>query len=273
MPMDNKVLRNVIKLILESDDDEEEVEFTKDDGERATKSSGRVPRGAHEYRTATGEIVTIPDYSNPPKMSLPYKWSDESSSSQTTAGSQTVEQDVLAKTVVDDMKSSSDKQRSTKYNIQQSQVGERFDPIEPEKRKQHAGIDITRLVGPTEGVTVVAAQGGTIIKVVTGKTNDRTPAGGYGNQVIIKHADGSGARYGHLAAVYFTEGTPNNPATINAKAALGIAGNTGKSTGPHLHFEYITGFDENNNPLGTVDPATFFRKAGVYYPLQPEVKV
>lgn len=273
MAIDNKVLRNVIKLILETDEvDDEEVEFTTDDGKRATKSSGRVPRGPHEYRTATGEIVTIPDYANPPKMSSPFKWSDDAGESgQTAQGTTTArEEAVRSDKVISSMISSGNKRISKKYNLQQSQAGDRPDPATTSTKSYHAGIDIVRMTGETAGIEVVAAMGGTVVKVVTGQSNDLLK-GGYGNQIVIKHDDGTGTRYGHLSIVIPTMGTPNNPTKVNAGSTIGYAGDTGKSTGPHLHFEHITGFDRNNEPNGTKDPDSLLRTSGVFYPLMAEI--
>ena len=56
--------------------------------------------------------------------------------------------------------------------------------------------------------------------------------GGYGNYVVIQHANGSQSLYGHL-----TTPTVSSGQTVSQGQVIGLSGNSGKSTGPHLHFE------------------------------------
>ena len=58
------------------------------------------------------------------------------------------------------------------------------------------------------------------------------PMGGYGNMVEIDHGGGLTTRYGHLAEILVEEGQD-----VPAGAPLGRLGSTGRSTGPHLHYE------------------------------------
>lgn len=57
-------------------------------------------------------------------------------------------------------------------------------------------------------------------------------AGGYGNYVVIRHDNGLETVYGHLSKILVRENQP-----LRAGDILGLGGNTGRSTGPHLHFE------------------------------------
>jgi murein DD-endopeptidase MepM/ murein hydrolase activator NlpD len=57
-------------------------------------------------------------------------------------------------------------------------------------------------------------------------------SGGYGYMVEIRHAAGLTTRYGHLSAILVEKG-----ATVSAGTPVGRVGNTGRSTGPHLHYE------------------------------------
>jgi len=85
----------------------------------------------------------------------------------------------------------------------------------------HAGIDIANGIG----TAIRAAKGGTVI--VSG-FND----GGYGNWVIIDHGGGFSTLYGHMNRRRVSEGQ-----TVKQGDLIGDMGNTGNSTGPHLHFE------------------------------------
>lgn len=85
------------------------------------------------------------------------------------------------------------------------------------------GVDLaTRL-----GAPVMAAASGKVIVALTGGWN-----GGYGNYVVVSHPNGTQTLYGHLLDVTTTVG-----ASVAQGEVIGHLGNTGKSTGPHLHFE------------------------------------
>lgn len=56
----------------------------------------------------------------------------------------------------------------------------------------------------------------------------------FGGLVVIDHKDGTYSLYGHLKEVWVKEGQH-----VNINDPIGLVGNTGMSTGPHLHFEYI----------------------------------
>ncbi len=57
---------------------------------------------------------------------------------------------------------------------------------------------------------------------------------GYGNQIVIDHGGGRKSRYGHLSKFYVAKGE-----VVAKGEAIAAMGSTGRSTGPHLHFEYI----------------------------------
>lgn len=93
----------------------------------------------------------------------------------------------------------------------------------------HRGIDI----GAATGTPIYASASGEVSIVKTGcKVGQRRCGGGYGNMAIIEHPNGTKTLYGHMSKLSTKIG-----AQIARGDILGYVGNTGKSTGPHLHFE------------------------------------
>lgn len=88
----------------------------------------------------------------------------------------------------------------------------------------HMAIDIT---SPT-GTPIVAAQNGKIVKISTG-----TWDGGYGNNIVIDNGGGYQTLYAHMSGVNVSIGQE----VVAGKTVIGFVGNTGRSTGSHLHFE------------------------------------
>jgi len=88
----------------------------------------------------------------------------------------------------------------------------------------HTGIDMVTPVGNS----VVAAKSGIVISVSTGWS------GGYGNMILIDHGNGVKSRYAHLSSIAVSAGE-----AVGAGEYIGASGNTGRSTGAHLHFEAI----------------------------------
>lgn len=68
-------------------------------------------------------------------------------------------------------------------------------------------------------------------------------SGGYGNTVVIKMDNGKECRFAHLDKILCKEGD-----AVKSGETLCLSGNTGRSTGPHLHVEIKDG-DNNLNPL------------------------
>lgn len=87
--------------------------------------------------------------------------------------------------------------------------------------RNHKGLDIAA----PEGTEIYAADEG---EVVSAGWN----SGGYGNVVMIEHPDGYATVYGHMVAVYATEGE-----YVQRGQLIGFVGNTGNSFGDHCHFE------------------------------------
>lgn len=79
---------------------------------------------------------------------------------------------------------------------------------------------------------------------------------GYGVHIRIRHADGSMTLYGHLTKPYVQKGD-----VVRAQQIIGLSGNTGFSSGAHLHFEYRpAGVSSSNGFSGAVDPLPFMIK-------------
>ncbi len=103
--------------------------------------------------------------------------------------------------------------------------------------RQHKGIDISGV----ENSDIKAADGG---KIVFSGWDDS----GYGNVVKIEHQSGYTTLYAHCNKLYVKEGDK-----VNQGDVIASLGNTGRSTGPHVHFEVILTDTDT-----TVDPLQFF---------------
>jgi len=97
------------------------------------------------------------------------------------------------------------------------------------------------------GIDLVQAYGAEIYSTAAGRVVRAGPFGGYGNMVEIDHGNGLTTRYGHMSEVLVAEGLD-----VKAGAVLGRIGSTGRSTGPHLHYEVRI----NDEP---VDPERFLQ--------------
>lgn len=100
----------------------------------------------------------------------------------------------------------------------------------------HRGTDIPAL----EGTPILAAHSGTVI--ISGWNNS------YGNQVLLDNGVGLSTRYAHMTAAAVSAGE-----TVTAGQVIGYVGNTGDSTGFHLHFEVMQN-GVRVNPLDAVTP-------------------
>jgi murein DD-endopeptidase MepM/ murein hydrolase activator NlpD len=93
----------------------------------------------------------------------------------------------------------------------------------------HEGLDIAaphgkEVVAPSDGVIIFAGL-----------------EGGYGNVLVIDHGYGVKTRYGHLSKLEVKTGDH-----VKRGQVVGAVGNTGRSTGPHLHYEVrVNGIPEN----------------------------
>lgn len=128
--------------------------------------------------------------------------------------------------------------------------GERPDVYKQFGLKGHNGIDFrTRFVDSPLGRRYITAAADGIVEVT------RADSGGYGTHVRIRHADGSMTIYGH-----FTKSYVSQKQLVKAGQRIGLSGNTGFSSAPHLHWEYRSaGWEKNKGDgyAGAVDPLPF----------------
>jgi murein DD-endopeptidase MepM/ murein hydrolase activator NlpD len=92
----------------------------------------------------------------------------------------------------------------------------------------HKGIDISTF---RQGDPIVATADGQIVAV-------NYDGGGFGNNIIIKHKHGFYTRYGHMQSFRVKLGQK-----VGQGEVIGYIGNTGLSTGPHVHYEVHIGSD------------------------------
>lgn len=115
--------------------------------------------------------------------------------------------------------------------------GLRTDPVTRRRGVMHQGMDFSGTVG----TPIYATGNGRVMFQPTGYS-------GYGKQIMIDHGFGYKTRYAHLSRITVMPGQ-----TVKRGEKIGELGNTGKSTGPHVHYEVI----RLGNP---VDPLNYFSK-------------
>ena len=115
-----------------------------------------------------------------------------------------------------------------------SNFGIRSDPFRG-TAAMHAGVDIPGPVGTP------------IYATADGIVDHAARLGGYGNMVEINHGKGIATRYGHLSKILVADGT-----RVTRGQLIALMGSTGRSTGPHLHYEVrIDGHAVNPVPFLT----------------------
>lgn len=89
------------------------------------------------------------------------------------------------------------------------------------------------------GLDFAAPSGTPVFAALAGKVVEAGWAGAYGNNIVIEHANGLKTRYAHLSSTSVGKGDK-----VTRGQRIGAVGNTGNSTGPHLHFEAFKGEGE-----------------------------
>ncbi|MBL8019256.1 MAG: peptidoglycan DD-metalloendopeptidase family protein [Leptospirales bacterium] len=113
------------------------------------------------------------------------------------------------------------------WGMLSSGFGWRPDPFNPGRLNMHTGFDIVMYYRP-----VLAARTGIVVYA--------GGMGSYGNAIVIEHGSGLKTLYAHLSSVRVRRGQE-----VVAGQEIAISGNTGLTTGPHLHFEVI----QNGKPI------------------------
>jgi murein DD-endopeptidase MepM/ murein hydrolase activator NlpD len=117
-----------------------------------------------------------------------------------------------------------------------NEFGFRRSPFGGRMYEFHAGLDID------------GERGDSVIAPATGTVTEAGWKGGYGQMVEIDHGNGLVTRYGHLSRIEVEAGQP-----ITRGQLIGLVGSTGRSTGPHLHFELRLG-EKPINPRRFLPP-------------------
>ncbi|WP_432076179.1 M23 family metallopeptidase [Streptomyces wuyuanensis] len=112
---------------------------------------------------------------------------------------------------------------------------------------KHSGQDFAVPVG----TPVKAVSGGVVVKAGPNGGGDGSA---YGNAIVIKHGNGKYSQYAHLSKINVNVGQ-----SVNTGKLIALSGNTGNSSGPHLHFEIRT----TPNYGSALNPANFLRAQGV----------
>ena len=116
-----------------------------------------------------------------------------------------------------------------------SSYGWRQDPFRG-VRAFHSGLDFSA----AHGEPIIATAGGIVVEASHGRN--------YGKFITIKHGDGLETRYAHASKLFVKKGD-----LVNKRDVIALVGNTGRSTGPHLHYEIRL----KGRPL---DPTNYIRK-------------
>ncbi|SMD33154.1 Peptidase family M23 [Reichenbachiella faecimaris] len=115
-----------------------------------------------------------------------------------------------------------------------SNFGQRYNPLK-KKKDFHNGVDFSAEIG----TPVQSTATGTVLSV-------QEKLSGYGYKIEIEHSEGFVTRYAHLSEISVKEGE-----LVTLGQVIGLSGNTGLSTAPHLHYEVI----KDGNPQ---DPLNYF---------------
>jgi len=155
----------------------------------------------------------------------------------TQQSSRILDENIIAKPVAQVVRVGTKQKEVLKTGLFYPVKGVLSSPFGSRWGKMHEGMDIA----VDEGTPVMAAECGTVCYV-----NEN--AGGYGKLIRIDHGHGVVTAYAHLSRIEVTQGQ-----TVSANTQIALSGNTGRSTGPHLHFEIL----QNDTPI---DPKEYLKE-------------
>lgn len=118
--------------------------------------------------------------------------------------------------------------------------------------KGHNGVDF----GASVGTSVKASLSGTVVG--SGNTDAYKGCYSYGKWVLIRHGNGLSTLYAHLSSILV-----NNGQSVETGEAIGLSGNTGYSTGPHLHFTVFASDAVQIKKLGELKSKTNCAQAAI----------
>lgn len=131
--------------------------------------------------------------------------------------------------------------------VSKYQLTAKFDDAGNRWAHKHSGQDYAVPIG----TPVHAVHTGTVVKAGGNGAGDG-PA--YGNAIVIKHSNGKYSQYAHLSKVQVHIGEQ-----VKTGEQIALSGNTGNTTGPHVHFEIRT----TPNYGSAINPVTFLHSVGV----------
>lgn len=108
--------------------------------------------------------------------------------------------------------------------------------------------------GSHTGIDFHAGMNTPVKSVAAGEVVEAGNGGAYGNNIVVKHKDGTYTQYGHLNSIGVSVGQ-----SVKSGEQIGLSGSTGNSSGPHLHFEARSGADYGSD----MDPIAYLRGHGL----------
>lgn len=204
-------------------------------GERLTKI-GRLEEGEFDFSGAPAmggpeNTMDIAGYQPPPYMDLLEQLARDIEDREQQLG--------VLETLLADRKMQRDvflAGRPVKKGWMSSRFGRRTDPITG-KQAWHNGVDFAG----KDGADVIAVAAGVVVYA--------GPRSGYGKMVEINHGSGYSTRYGHHKELTVKAGD-----IVRKGEVIGLMGSSGRSTGPHVHFEVF-----KNGRI--VDPSSYIHRA------------
>ncbi|MFD0025715.1 peptidoglycan DD-metalloendopeptidase family protein [Streptomyces sp. NPDC058382] len=150
--------------------------------------------------------------------------------------------------------SSSDTQSSDESSADQSTDSGYVHPVPGNHTTEYRASGASWSSGSHTGIDFPVSTGTSVKAITSGTVVTAGWGGAYGNEVVIKHADGHYSQYGHMSSLSVSAGQ-----TVTAGQQVGLSGATGNATGPHLHFEIRTGPAYGSD----IDPIAYLASHGI----------